>query len=1459
MNLAKFSIRRPVTAGILSATLLILGIYFQQGLPVSLYPDVSFPFVGVTLQFPGASPEQVESRLIKPLENEFSGIRGLNRLMSFARPGGGQVILAFKMHINDKEAADAVRERVAAVRGKFPSGVKEPTVRRIDVGATPVLIFGVESQLSREKTAIILNDGLIAAMKRVDGVNDVTLDGSGDERLELRLNPDRLTGLRVPPLDIFEQLTAKLSVLPWGDVADGRESLPLARRPLSDDPEFWERLEVNLRDGRGVRLGDLGVVTKARDEKAPQIYVNGKEGFGITVTKRADANTVATVDEVKKVLHRLGVPEGVKLFPIIDQSQFIKENAKEVWIALFVGGAFAILIILLFLTDMRSALISATALPVSVGGTFIFMHYLGFSVNMLTLLALALAIGLLIDDAVVVREAIYSEMEKGLRGEEAAVVGTNKVIAPVLATTFAVIAVFLPVAMMSGLVGQFFRQFGITICIAVLISAWVAFTLDPMLSARYAGEPRPLKGKIWNRWRQGLLSLEHAIGKWAAWAYRWPLLVIFASIAMLTFSLYLTGRRGGEFLASEDRSQFIVSLRGKSGSLRSENLAYAEEAARKLREIPEVKDTFAEVGTKTDERLTTMRVVLQPKNERKKGLIQLQDEARKKLAGIQANWLVLDPPPIEGIGGEPPLTVYVQGQDLIGLEKVAESVRAKIAALPGVAGARIESYAASSGLGLQFSGQDLAVAGSGAQAVDLTGRLAVSGLEPGSVGDENIPFIVRIDPQYLNLNALWNGVYVPTLKGPMTLGSFVDAQKEVRPSAIDRENRGRKLTIWGSLDRSVTYGVILKQVEKIVKDVPAPFTAGITGDKEFFEELQTSFSTAMLGSLFFIFIILAVQFENLLRPFVILLSLPLALIGGFLALNLANQQLAIGSIIGLVLLIGLAAKNGILLVDAIGQKSTSDMSLPEAVALSVQERSRPILMTSMAMIFGMMPTAVMQGGGAEFRAPMAIAIIGGVISSTLLSFLVVPAIFGLIGRYRKTKERRKRLRSTPSLVAVALGMFLWPSLFPKASAFSMADQDQWPKADMGKVRTLLKAINPQGPESLRTEGARIAAEGSSDASILAFLGGAKISVSRQWTRPGAKQSFDATLPFPPPTGPVRIHQETTVVPTRDDTWAVGWGIPLINLQAIYGRQLANQMNDQLPIVEKAQREQATTALAQAWLGFELSMQTVRISELQLKHAENRLATVSASKRAGRSRRSDELVAESQVQMAVIDLERARSDLAVQKQRLQLRLGPGKEVESLGIPQFPYQGDKPFAPIGLQILQAIHRTKQLVSEVSQAAIYPTLSFEVGRAQHRWSSDSPPAQTSMMLKAEWNLLDGGVRVRTVALEKQAALEAKADADSLALDLRASYDTLMERRKRLLGAGTAAKANLRAAKEAQDQSQQAFAAGVVTASDVRAADEIRLRAELGLLQTEFAIQALNMESMILTGSWLAYLDNS
>ena len=875
-----------------------------------------------------------------------------------------------------------------------------------------------------------------------------------------------------------------------------------------------------------------------------------------------------------------------------------------------------------------------------------------------------------------------------------------------------------------------------------------------------------------------------------------------------------------------------------TGTKRADAEKVALDVQARLQDLEGLKNTFAKVGGENQQNEVEVRVVFNAKTQRKQGLLALQKQARERLQGLSGSWLVLDPPPIEGIGGEAPISVFFYGENISEMLVEAENLRQKIEKIPGVAGMRMDTDPLSSTYEVSINQQNVSFAGTDSQVIDLTGRLALTGLETGTVGSDNLKFLMRLREEDRVLPTLWGSLLVPSMKGPQSMSLFAQAVPVEKPLAIDREKRSRKIRLSGSMDRTQTFGEVLAAVEKEVAQVKAPYFAEVSGDKEVFQEMIESFAIAIAGSLFFIFIILAAQFENLVRPFIILLSLPLAMIGGFVALFLFNMQLAMGALIGLILLIGLAAKNGILLVDAIGEKEKLE-SLRVAVSQAVKERARPIVMTSMAMIFGMIPTAVMRGGGSEFRSPMAIAIMGGVISSTLLSFLVIPAIFGLIESLRKRKLPRK-LPTTLSGVGVVLVCLV--------SGVSRGNGLQpLPPSDMKEWYTLMGSVDWDQAARMAVKRVEETAEGTRTASRLAMLGGARIEVGREWYFPGVVQG--GKLPLYSPQGTVEVDLSATIVPKAQNVFSFGWMIPLFNMQALGGLELADLAQSSVGVVQRARKDETSLVVAQDLFRYEALLTSERLQKTLFENMKKRTSAIETRKMAGVASGIEKSTAAATEEQAKVSYLQALGERERFVLEFENKTGHKLKETGYGIPSFPFEGKAPFEHFGTKALQAVADIQIKNSEVQDQGLYPTVGLEMGYKGQYYPGATDP-QKFVALRAKLDVLDAGsrIRARTQAMEPAwDILEKKKDLEQKLMPMYRSLVPRKETAEKILVSTVQSEA---AAQKLLNQVEASFAAGVVKFSDVRDAEEGLLRAKIGRVQAALGLQAVHLESLYLTG---------
>lgn len=1020
MNLSAIAIKRPVFTVMLTVALLVLGLMGFNRLGSDLFPDVTFPAVVVTVPYPGASPGEVESLVLKPLEDSVVSLNGIDRVRGFAREGSAMVFVMFNLGVDISEAATQVRERVSQARYKMPTETKEPIIQRFDVSAAPVLTYTLRGD-SLSALRAYADDILRPALEQVDGVAAVDVKGGAKREVRVELDRGRVDALGLSPMAIVQRLRAENLNLPAGHFDEGvREISVRTLAEFTDVDQVRNTIVATAADGSAVRLRDVANVSDGFEDLRTQVRVNGNDAVTLELRKQSGENTVAVAHGVKAKMAELqkAFPAGTEASLIIDQARFIEAQVKDVEEDIVFGALMAVLVVLLFMLDLRSTLISAVALPTSVIGTFFVMYVLDYTLNMMTLLALSLAIGLLIDDAVVVRENIFKHIEAGKTPRQAALDGTKEVALSVLATTLTIVAVFLPIAFVKGIVGQFFRQFGITISAAVIISLFVAFTLDPMLSSRFSHTLSD-KPSRWN-WLKAPFEWLHSqmaqtYRALLHWAVRWKFVVGALAVGSLFFMGFIAKLTGQEFVNAEDRGQFILEAELPAGTSLAETARQTEAVEKAMLDHPQFRVVFATIGEGDQVNKVKWRVVTSPKMERKETLAQLKQVARQAAAQLQgAKIAVADPPFVEGASTEAPIMINVRGREFPDIEKAANDIEKILRATPGVGDIQVRYSPGRPELQVSLDRVRAADRGVSAAEVAMTLRSAVEGEEAGKLRQanqkEDVPIKVRLDQSYRTDAASLASLTVPSARGPVKLGDVVNILRSEGPQVIERENKNRQITIWATPINRPLGDVAAEFQPQVAKLTLAPgMSVAYDGQLRMMNENNQNMALALLLGVVFIYIVLASQFESFIHPLTIMITLPLALVGGILALFLTSNTLAMGALIGMVLLMGLVTKNAILLIDRAIVRVREHGETPLAAILEAgPERLRPILMTSTAMVLGMLPTAMSNKEGSEFRAPMAVAVIGGVISSTLLSLIVVPVFYlaienlkAWLGRFRK--------------------------------------------------------------------------------------------------------------------------------------------------------------------------------------------------------------------------------------------------------------------------------------------------------------------------------------------------------------------------------------------------------------------------------------------------------------------------
>lgn len=1037
MTLSDVSIKRPVFTTMMSVGLVVLGLLGLSRLGTDLFPDVSFPFVAVTTVYRGAGPSEIEQQVTKPLEDAIAGIAGVETIQSISRENLSLVFVMFKLTTPLDRAVQEVRDKASAVQNVLPRDADLPKVARIDFGAAPIVTYAVSADLKSSQLRQLLKDKLEPALAQVDGVAQVKIIGGDVREIRVDIELDKAKAAGIAPGQIAERLGMENLDVPAGRLDLGPTELNVrSLGQFKNIDEVGALPIVKNQNGTQVRLDEVATVSDGVGDRRSIARLNGKEAVVVEIIKQPGSNTIEVSKDVKKRMLEMApvIGQGFQPSLIIDNSTVIEENTKEVWVALLFGGLMAILIILVFLLDIRGTIISALALPTSVMGTFFVMYVLGYTLNQMTLISLSLAIGLLIDDAVVVRESITHRLEQGETPMDAAANGTRDVYLAVLATTLSLVAVFVPVAFMPGIVGQFFKQFGVTMSVAVVISLFISFTLDPMLSARFSRQRH--KGDVHREnpvarlLRRSFEGMESLYAKALGWSmrHRWITAGLIILVVGGSMALTVVGGLGVDFVTPEDRSQFMVDLKLPEGTSLVETGERSRQAEAVISSYSDVIDMYTVVGTSSDgagadANRARVRVLVKPRSQRALTLKAIQEDVRSKLVAALPPGTdigLLDPPTIEGLGDFFPIMLSVMGNDYGQINAEANRIAAILKELKGANGkplandVRVASNPPRAELAVSIDRSRANDTGLTSAMLGMQMRLAMNGQLAGKLRQDGVEtdIMVRLSEKDRATPEAIRTMDIFTPAGLRPISDVATVEMRDTPSTIERFNRERRVVVQAaSVGEGGALGDLASALKaRLAKEPPPPgVTLYYDGQIKSLDEQNDAFGLVFLLAGVFVYMVLASQFESFKHPFTILMSVPLAFIGAFLSLMLTGFSVNMGAFIGIVLLMGLVTKNAILLVDQALQNLRAGDDLDTALIKAGPRRLRPILMTSAAMAIGMVPTAIGRGQGFEFRAPMAIGVIGGVITSTFLTLFVVPLVFAV---FEKLTPPRFRIKKT---------------------------------------------------------------------------------------------------------------------------------------------------------------------------------------------------------------------------------------------------------------------------------------------------------------------------------------------------------------------------------------------------------------------------------------------------------------
>ena len=1033
MWFTRISIQNPVMAVMMMLAFVVLGLFSYQRLSLDQFPNIDVPTVVVSMDYPGASPEIVESEVTKRIEEAVNTVAGISALSSRSYEGSSLVIVEFNLDIDGRKAAEDVREKVALMKPLLRDEVKDARIYRFDPASQPIFnvaVLAKDDSTSAQELTTWARQVLQKRLENVRGVGAVTLVGGVDRQVNIQLRPEAMEALGISTEQVAAALRSENQELPLGNVRSAEvDRVVQINARLKTPREFRDIVVARKGASAGGAAGGAGSVVKlwqvADVVDGPQeleslALYNGQRTVLLSVQKSQGENTIAVVDGLQAALRGAAdvTPANIRTEVNRDNSRAIRVSVANVQRTLIEGALLTVLIVFLFLNSWRSTVITGLTLPIALIGTFLFMYAFGFTINTITLMALSLCVGLLIDDAIVVRENIVRHVQMGKSPRQAALDGTQEIGLAVLATTLSIVAVFLPIGFMGGIVGKFFHEFGLTIVVAVLISMFVSFTLDPMLSSvwhdpaaeghgRHRGAPVTLYDKTLGRvtgWFDRLTeSLSNAYQKLLAWALVHKIKTVLAALASFVLAVVLLGAVGKEFVPKADFSETQINFYTPVGSSLEVTEMRARQIDELLRSLPEVRHTVTTInsGFTQGKIYGSVYVRLVDRKDRSRSVADLAAPMRAlmdRVPGITVtNIGVVD------LGGGKSIVFSIQGPDLGELERLSRQLLPRLAQVPGLVDLDSSLKPDKPTIAVDVKREAAADLGLNVSTLANTLRTLVAGVSVGNwraADGENYDVRLRLAPD--SRNAMGDLQNLPLVIGSnadgtarvVRLNQVAEVRAATGPNQINRRDMTREINVDANpLGRSA--GEVTTDIRAVLDSIawPPGYRYSFSGSTKNMQESFTYAVGALVLAIVFIYMILASQFKSFLQPLALMSSLPLTLIGVVLALLAFRSTLNMFSIIGIVMLMGLVTKNAILLVDFAIRAREAGMERNAALLEAARVRLRPILMTTLAMIFGMVPLAFALTEGSEQRAPMGQAVIGGVITSSLLTLVVVPVVY----------------------------------------------------------------------------------------------------------------------------------------------------------------------------------------------------------------------------------------------------------------------------------------------------------------------------------------------------------------------------------------------------------------------------------------------------------------------------------
>ncbi len=1006
MKIAEVSIARPIFASMLIMALVVFGIASYSRMGVDLFPAVDFPIVTVSVAYEGADPETVETEVTDVIEEAVNTIAGIKTLRSESTEGFAQIFIEFELEEDINVVSQDVRDKVSRVRGDLPRDIEAPIIEKFDPDSSPILAIVLSGRASVGELSDYAENVVKRRLEGISGVGNVQLVGQREREVRIWLRTDAMMAHSLAAKDVIDTLRQENIEPPGGRVeTDLREMIVKTKGKIKRVEDFAD-LVVATRDGVPIYLRDVAWIEDGLEDFRSLARLDGQRAIALLVRRQSGSNMLAVAGEVKERLHELEaeIPRGYRLTIAQDISRFVADSFNEAKNELFRGGLLAVVVIIFFLRSFSGSFVAAITIPTTIISTFTFMATMGFSLNMMSMLALTISVGMIIDDTIVVLENSYRHMEQGQTRMAAAREAIAEIGFAVIATSLAIGAVFVPVAFMTGLVGRFFYEFGLTVAFAVAISTFIAVTLSPMLCSRVLKVTQE-HGFIFRAMERFFEAMERGYHTTLRVALHHRMLVLGAAVAVFLGGLALTPFIGKEFIPSADEDQFNVQVETPIGTSIEATGTVLAEIERRLQTLPGVTTTFTTVGAGAEGRVNvgTIMTKLFPKADRALGQHEIMLLAREQLADLTHIKISVEDIPRVGGGGfrSSPIQYNVRGADLPALLEVADKMEAAVRSIPGIVDVNSTYDSGKPEINVLIDRDRAADLGVSVEDLGKAIGILIGGQEVTKFQEAGETYDVRVRLAEADRNRPESIVSLPvrTKNGKyVELRNLVQVEEKTGPVQIDRQDRMRQVTIMGNLEQSKPLGEALADIQKLEDQIglPAGVASTFTGAGDMMAESFASIGFSMGLAAVLIYMVLAAQFESLVHPFTVMLSLPLSIAGALGLLLLTGRTLSIFSMIGMIMLMGLVTKNAILLVDYTNLLRSRGMSKDEALMTAGPVRLRPILMTAFSTIAGMLPVAIGLGAGAETRAPMGTAIVGGMITSTILTLVVIPVMYSVM-------------------------------------------------------------------------------------------------------------------------------------------------------------------------------------------------------------------------------------------------------------------------------------------------------------------------------------------------------------------------------------------------------------------------------------------------------------------------------